>query len=76
MPTIFRQDGFAVMIYTDDHLPAHVHVWKAEGEAVINLDDASIREINDMGRRDARQAVRVVEENQDSFLQRWGEIHG
>lgn len=76
MPTIHRQDGFAVMIYTDDHLPAHVHVWKAEGEVVVNLDDGSIREINDMGRRDVRWAVEIVEENQESFRRRWREIHG
>lgn len=76
MPTIHRQDGFAVMIYTDDHLPAHVHVWKAGGEVLINLDDASIREINDMGRRDVRRAVEIVEANQESFRRRWREIHG
>jgi hypothetical protein len=64
------------MIYTDDHPPPHVHVWRAEGEAVINLDDASIREINDMGRRDARRAVGIVETHQESFRQRWMEIHG
>ncbi len=76
MPTIHRQDGFAVMIYTDDHLLAHVHVWKAGGEVVVNLDDASIREVNDMGRRDVRQAVQIVEENQEPFRRRWREIHG
>jgi hypothetical protein len=76
MPTIHRQDGFAVMVYTDDHLPAHVHVWKAGGEVVINLDDASIREINDMGRRDVRRAVEVVKANQELFRRRWRGIHG
>lgn len=76
MPTIYRQDGFAVMIYTDDHLPAHVHVWKAEGEVVVNLDDAFVREINDMGRGDVRRAVEIVEANQESFRRRWREIHG
>ena len=29
MPTVLRRDGFDVMIYTHDHAPAHVHVWKA-----------------------------------------------
>jgi histidinol phosphatase-like PHP family hydrolase len=29
MPTILRQDGFAICINTDDHEPPHVHVFKA-----------------------------------------------
>ena len=32
MPTIYRQDGFEVMIYTNDHRPAHVHIFKAEAQ--------------------------------------------
>ena len=37
MPTIYRQNGFEVMIYTNDHRPAHVHIFKADGEVLIYL---------------------------------------
>jgi len=80
MPTVLSQDGFDVMIYTRDHPPAHVHVWKAGGEAVINLgSDAaapSIREINRMPKKNVRKAVRIIEENQTFLLVKWREIHG
>ncbi len=32
MHTVSRQDGFRVVIYTDDHEPPHVHVLKGETE--------------------------------------------
>ncbi len=39
MATVLRKDGFSVRIYTNDHLPSQVHVFKAGGEAKINLGD-------------------------------------
>lgn len=79
MPTVITQDGFEVVIYTrDEHLPPHVHVWKAEGEVVINLGDINtgpeIHEVNGMPIRDARKALNIVEDNQNHLLARWNEI--
>ena len=37
MPTVLRLDGFEVRIYLNDHEPAHVHVFRAGGEAKIKL---------------------------------------
>ena len=81
MPTVLRHEGFEVLIYTrDEHPPAHVHVWKAGSEAVIHLGDEStapsIQGINRMAKRDARRAIRIVEDNQELFLARWRELHG
>ena len=37
MPTILRLNGLRVVIYSNDHLPAHVHVAGATAEAVFEL---------------------------------------
>ena len=37
MPTVLRLDGLRVVIYLNDHRPAHVHVIGADREAVFNL---------------------------------------
>lgn len=37
MPTVLRIDGLRVVIWPNDHRPAHVHVKGADGEAVFNL---------------------------------------
>jgi Domain of unknown function (DUF4160) len=80
MPTVFRQEGFDFMIYTDDHPPAHVHVFKAEGEVIINLGDnetrVSVRENNRMSNRNERRAVVIAGYKQVYLLARWRGIHG
>ena len=37
MPTVLRIGGLRVVIWPNDHRPAHVHVKGAAGEAVFNL---------------------------------------
>jgi hypothetical protein len=76
MPTILRRGGFEVMIFTHDHLPPHVHVFKGGAEALIDLLPVSIRENYRMSRRNMRKAVAIVSANQELLLQAWDEIHG
>ena len=37
MPIVLRIGGLRVVIWPNDHRPAHVHVTGADGEAVFNL---------------------------------------
>lgn len=37
MPTVLRIHGFRVVIYPNDHRPAHVHLVGAGKEAVFHL---------------------------------------
>lgn len=37
MPTVLHLNGLRVVIYPNDHRPAHVHVKGTEGEAVFIL---------------------------------------
>ena len=37
MPTVKRIDGLRVVIYPNDHRPAHVHVIGGDSEAVFDL---------------------------------------
>ena len=75
MPTILRQDGFEVMIYTRDHEPPHVHVWHAGTELVINLDPLAIRENNRMLPNNSRKAFDIVAYNQTDLLIAWRRLH-
>jgi hypothetical protein len=81
MPTLIKESGFEVRIYTrDEHPPAHVHVWKAEGEAVIYLGDdetpPSLCEVNRMRKKDVRKALNIVEDNQEILRAEWRRYHG
>jgi hypothetical protein len=76
MPTVLRQDGFEFVIYPNDHTPMHVHVFKGDGEAKINLSPVTIIAAWGMGKSDARKAKRITVENQDYLIEKWREIHG
>jgi Domain of unknown function (DUF4160) len=76
MPTILRESGFAVMVYTDDHRPMHVHVWHQGNEAVLEIEgEVHIRENIGMSRAHLRRAVRIIEDNLESLRNEWRRIH-
>jgi len=79
MVMIYRAHGLRVIIFTDDHEPAHVHVF-GDGQAKINLigPDGSPALVwaEDMKANDLRRAVQLVRDQQELFLAKWREIHG
>ena len=79
MVTVLRAEGLRLVIFVNDHLPAHVHVF-GDGEAKINLLGADGTPVliwaDGMSRGDIRRAMRLVVELQTFLLARWEEIHG
>jgi hypothetical protein len=79
MVTVYRAHGMRFIIFVDDHLPAHVHVF-GDGHIKVNLvgpDGApDIVTIEGMKRGDVRHAMQIVAEQQAYLLSRWSEIHG
>ena len=79
MVTVLRADGLRVVIYLNDHQPAHVHVF-GDGEARINLLGTSgapdLVWAEDMTGAEVRRAMRLVVERQVLLPQRWDDIHG
>lgn len=67
------------VIFTNDHEPAHVHVF-GEGAAKINLRGADGRAelvwVDGMKRIDVRRVMRTVNEERELLLAKWNEIHG
>jgi histidinol phosphatase-like PHP family hydrolase len=79
MVTVLRELGLRIVIFTDDHEPAHVHVFGA-GEIKINLgrDGGQPQLIwaYGMTRSDIRKAMAVVERHGPLLLEKWRAIHG
>jgi hypothetical protein len=79
MVTIDRVHGLRVVIFLDDHEPAHVHVF-GDGHAKINLGGVGgIPELvwaEGMTKAEIRRAMRTVQEKQHEYLARWNKIHG
>lgn len=79
MVTIYRANGLRVVIFLDDHEPAHVHVF-GDGQAKINLvgadGEAELIWAEGMKSSDVRRAMRMVADRREEFLKRWREVHG
>lgn len=79
MVTVLRGNGLRVVIYLDDHEPAHVHVI-GDGEAKIDLGVASGRPTlvwsRGFGDADLRRAMRLVRDNRDLLMAKWSAYHG
>ncbi len=68
------------MIHPHDHLPPHVHCYKAGGVTIVNLGvapgDEVIRESNGASGNEQRDALRIVCEHRGDLLTEWRRIHG
>jgi hypothetical protein len=79
MVTIYQAGGLRVIIFSNDHEPAHVHVF-GDGQAKINLvgpkEKPELVWAAGMKRNEVRRAMALVAEHRAEFLARWREIHG
>ncbi len=80
MPPVLRFDGLRVVIYPNDHRPAHVHVIGRGCEAVFNLNcpagPAELRENYGFSRREIPQIQNVLSEHVEELCAAWESIHG
>ena len=80
MATVLRINGYIVRIWSNDHLPRHVHVFKGDGECVINLvgegGNPELQEFYGMKRKEVARAIALVADNQEKLIKAWTQIHG
>jgi len=78
--TVLRFDGFRVVIYPNDHRPAHVHVIGSDCEAVfrLNCPDGPVELREDYGGalRQIRRFERELMKNLSQLCEAWEKIHG
>ncbi len=80
MPTVLRFGGLRVVVYPNDHGPAHVHVIGNGCEALFNLNcpdgPVEVRENYRFSRREISKIEAEVTERADELCLAWEEIHG
>jgi hypothetical protein len=75
MPTVLRIGGLRVVIYPNDHPPAHVHVLGPGWLVVIDLVDPEVREVINCSEREARRTLRLIAAHRDELMERWNRLH-
>lgn len=80
MPTILRIGSLRVVIYPNDHRPAHVHVVGPDGEAVffLNCPDGppELRELYGFKLTDVGRIQDELVATLANLCNRWRTLHG
>jgi hypothetical protein len=80
MPTVLRVPGYRVVIYPNDHRPAHIHVESPEGSCVFNLNcpdgPFEVRELYALASQQVARLARAIEPEIFLLCRAWWRIHG
>jgi len=80
MPTVLRLGGLRVVIYLNDHQPAHVNVIGLGNEAVFELNGriraVTIRENYGFTWREIAEIERALIRSLAGLIAEWERIHG
>lgn len=80
VPTVLRFDGLRVVVYPNDHRPAHVHVIGTGHEAVFDLNcpagPVGLRENYGFSRREIKHITGVLTSHMVELCRAWERIHG
>lgn len=80
MSTVARFAGLRVVIHSNDHRPAHVHVIGKGGEAVFKLHcpngPPELREVYGMSFKQVNDIARTLFGLLSKLCAHWSDIHG
>ncbi len=80
MPTLFRIQGLRVVIYPNDHRPAHVHVIGHGCEAVFKLNcpdgPVDLRENLGFQRAELNRIATALVQRLGTACTEWSRLHG
>jgi hypothetical protein len=73
MPTIIKIDGFRFFFFSNEHLPSHIHIEKADGYARIELENLQITESYNFNSKELKKIMILVEKNKQKLQKGWNE---
>ncbi len=73
---LYRQrHGYDVVIHTEDHGPAHVHVIKGGNEVIIELITWRIIGNQRFNQRELSRIRKLLRENEALLVETWSRLH-
>lgn len=80
MPTIVRLGKIRVVIYPNDHRPAHVHAIRGREFSVFDLNcpkgPPELKEAHGFSETELRKVARFIEAHLELLCGNWRSIHG
>ena len=63
MSTILLINGYRFFFYSNEHLPKHIHIEKAEKTAKFNIDFIELIKSRQLTTSELREVKRIIEQN-------------
>lgn len=80
MPTVFEVGAYRIVVYPNDHRPAHVHAVGPDGEGRFALGsapgDVYLMDVDGIPRAELRKIAEQIIDRHQECLDKWREIHG
>ena len=76
MPTILLIEGFRFFFYSNEHLPMHIHIEKAEKTPKVNIENIEVIKSTGFNSKDLKLISNLVLENQELLNRKWNEYFG
>jgi len=73
MPTVLRIDGYRFFFFSDEHMPQHIHIEKADSYVRVVLDTLEVTDSYKISKKEIGKLVKLVEENQEELKGAWNE---
>ncbi|WP_426667749.1 DUF4160 domain-containing protein [Mucilaginibacter sp. McL0603] len=73
MPELFRLFGIRFFFFSNEHLPIHVHIENADGDAKFEIKPVKLVNNNGIKNKDLKLAESIIEENEELIEKRWKE---
>jgi len=73
MPTVLRINGYRFFFFSDEHMPQHIHIEKADSYVRIVLDTLEVTDSYKISKKEIGKLVKLVEENQEVLKGAWNE---
>ena len=73
MPTVLRIDGYRFFFFSDEHLPKHIHIEKADSYVRIEIETLEVTDSYKMSHREINKLRKLVEKNREILRGAWDE---
>jgi len=73
MPTILYEDGYRFFFYSNDHLPQHIQVEKADKTAKFLIEPVILIKSSKFNSKELKKIRSIIEVNTEHFKIKWNE---
>lgn len=73
MPTVLRINGYRFFFFSDEHMPQHIHIEKADSYVRIVLDTFEVTDSYMISNKEISKLINLVKENNELLKGAWSE---